>query len=193
MLLQNFQMCFDCSFCNNGRSQICETDQVTASEASILATHWTIESTWISWCFLQKQRWWRFTTRHGSFLGRITWATIKGCNVIWEFGRLWKSNQESGEVAKIHMRTDAKNLVTTVRTIHLFEQKTCKWSPRKEACSGSIHDLAHIPTKNCVAACLMKASAKADNLRADTKTDWCWHWPWFFNPCGAQGLLVNVV
>ena len=29
----------------------------------------------------------------------------------------------SGEVADIHMRTDAKNLVTTARTIHLPEQK----------------------------------------------------------------------
>ena len=29
----------------------------------------------------------------------------------------------SGEVAEIHMRTDAMNLVTTGRTIHLFEQK----------------------------------------------------------------------
>ena len=29
----------------------------------------------------------------------------------------------SGEVANIHMRTDAKNLVTTARTIHLPEQK----------------------------------------------------------------------
>ena len=28
----------------------------------------------------------------------------------------------SGEVANIHMRTDAKNLVTTARTIHLPEQ-----------------------------------------------------------------------
>ena len=35
---------------------------------------------------------------------------------------------------------------------------------RKEACSGSIHDLAHIPTQNCLAECLTKASAKADNL-----------------------------
>ena len=34
---------------------------------------------------------------------------------------------------------------------------------RKEACSGSIHDLAHIPTQNCLADCLTKA-AKADNL-----------------------------
>ena len=29
----------------------------------------------------------------------------------------------SGEVANIHMRTDAKNLVTTARTIHLPEHK----------------------------------------------------------------------
>ena len=29
----------------------------------------------------------------------------------------------SGEVAHIHMRTDAKNLVTTARTIHSPEQK----------------------------------------------------------------------
>ena len=35
---------------------------------------------------------------------------------------------------------------------------------RKEACSGSIHDLAHIPTQNCLSDRLTKASAKADNL-----------------------------
>ena len=35
---------------------------------------------------------------------------------------------------------------------------------RKEACSGSIRDLAHNPTQNCLADCLTKASAKADNL-----------------------------
>ena len=66
------------------------------------------------------------------------------------------------DFAKIHMRTDAKNLVTTARTIHLPEQKeTVHMIPmlRKEACSGSIHDLAHIPTKNCLSDCLTKASA----------------------------------
>ena len=42
---------------------------------------------------------------------------------------------------------------------------------RKEACSGSIHDLAHIPTQNCVADCLTKASAKADNLIRAVKTE----------------------
>ena len=66
------------------------------------------------------------------------------------------------------MRTDEKNLVTTARTIHLPEQKeTIRMISmlRKEACSGSIHDLAHIPTQNCSADCLTKASAKADNLK----------------------------
>ena len=49
-----------------------------------------------------------------------------------------------GEVAEIHMRIDAENLVTTARTIHLPEQKETfhKISMlRKEACSGSIHHL----------------------------------------------------
>ena len=41
---------------------------------------------------------------------------------------------------------------------------------RKEACSGSTHDLAHISTQNCLAGCLTKASAKADNLVTAAKT-----------------------
>ena len=56
----------------------------------------------------------------------------------------------SSDVAKIHMKTDAKNLVTTARTIHLPEQKETIHMIsmlRKEACSGSFHDLAHIPTR----------------------------------------------
>ena len=79
----------------------------------------------------------------------------------------------SGEVANFHMRTDAKNLVTTARTIHLPEQKEIIHMIsmlRKEACSGSIHDLAHTPTQNCLADCLTKASAKADNLITAVKT-----------------------
>ena len=75
----------------------------------------------------------------------------------------------SGEVAKIHMRTDAKNLVTTARTIHLSEQKKTIHMIsmlRKEASSGNIHDLAHILTQNCLADRFTKASAKADNLIA---------------------------
>ena len=41
---------------------------------------------------------------------------------------------------------------------------------RKEACSGSIHDLAHTPTQNCLADYLTKASAKADNLITAVQT-----------------------
>ena len=41
---------------------------------------------------------------------------------------------------------------------------------RKEACSGTIHDLAHTPRQNCLADCLTKASAKADNLITALKT-----------------------
>ena len=58
----------------------------------------------------------------------------------------------SGEVAEIHMRTDAKNLVTTARTIPLPEQKETIHMIsmlRNETCSGSIHDLARISTRNC--------------------------------------------
>ena len=35
---------------------------------------------------------------------------------------------------------------------------------RKEASSGSIHDLAHFPTQNCLADCLTKSSVEANNL-----------------------------
>ena len=79
----------------------------------------------------------------------------------------------SGEVANIHMRTDAKNLATTARTIHLPELKETIHMIsmlRKEACSGSIHDLAHIPYKNCLADCFTKASTKADNLITAVQT-----------------------
>ena len=79
----------------------------------------------------------------------------------------------SGEIANIHMRTDAKNLVTTASTIHLPEQKETIHMIsmlRKEACSGSIHDLAHIPTQSCLADCLTKTSAKPVNLITVVKT-----------------------
>ena len=82
----------------------------------------------------------------------------------------------SSEVANINMRTDAKNLVTTARMIHLPEQKETIHTVsmlRKEACSGSIQDLAHIPTQNCLADCLTKATAKADNLITAVQTKKC--------------------
>ena len=78
-----------------------------------------------------------------------------------------------GEVTDMHMRTDAKNLLTTRRTIQLLEQKETIHMismMRKEACSGNLHDLAHISTQNCLADCLTKASAEADNLITSVKT-----------------------
>ena len=76
----------------------------------------------------------------------------------------------SGEVANIHMRTDAKKLITAARTIHLPAQtETIHMISvlRKEASSRNTHDLAHIPTKNCFGR--------------------------LQNPYGAQGLLANLV
>ena len=73
----------------------------------------------------------------------------------------------SGEVADIHMRTDAKNLVTTARTILLPEQKETIHMIsmlQKEAFSGSARDFANISTQIFLADCLTKASAKADIL-----------------------------
>ena len=67
---------------------------------------------------------------------------------------------------------------------------------RKEACSGSIHHLAHSPTEKCLADCSTKAPAMADNLitavqtgkllDVDTHID-------VENPCGAPGFLVNLM
>ena len=73
------------------------------------------------------------------------------------------------EVATIHMRTAAKNLVTTARTSHLPEQMETVHlisTLRKKSCAGNVHDLAHIPTQNCLA----EESLKADNLITAVKT-----------------------
>ena len=73
----------------------------------------------------------------------------------------------TGTHAEIHLRTDAKNLVSTASTTHLPEQKECIHMItmlRKETISGSIHDLAHVVTGDMFADCLTKASAKPDNL-----------------------------
>ena len=73
----------------------------------------------------------------------------------------------SGTAAEVHMRTDANNLVTTASTTHLPEQKETIHminQLRHEACSGSIDDLAHVVSVDCMADCLTKTSAKADPL-----------------------------
>ena len=69
--------------------------------------------------------------------------------------------------AEIHMRTDANNLVTTASTTHLPEQRETIHminQLRHETCSGSIDDLAHVVSEDCMADCLTKASAKPNAL-----------------------------
>ena len=73
----------------------------------------------------------------------------------------------SGEVAQLHLRTDANNLVTTAATTHLPEQRETMHMIqmlRKESCSGAIDDMAHVRTEVCLADCLTKKSAKPDVL-----------------------------
>ena len=63
----------------------------------------------------------------------------------------------SGEIAEIHIRTDANNLVTTASTTHQPEQKETMHliqMLRKESNSGQIHDLAHVRSEFCLADCL---------------------------------------
>ena len=65
------------------------------------------------------------------------------------------------------MRTDANYLVTTAGTTHLPEQKETIHMIqmlREELCSGTMHDLAHVTTDNCLSDCLTKQSSKPDNL-----------------------------
>ena len=64
------------------------------------------------------------------------------------------------------MRTDANNL-TTASTTHLPEQRETIHminQLRTESCSGSIDDLAHVVSADCLADCLTKASAKPNAL-----------------------------
>ena len=72
-----------------------------------------------------------------------------------------------GAPAALHMRTDANNLVTTASTTHLPEQKETIHminQLRHEACSGSIDDLAHVVSQDCLSDCLTKTSAKPEFL-----------------------------
>ena len=97
------------------------------------------------------------------------------------------------------MRTDAKNLVTTARTMYLAEQKETIHMMsmlRKEACSGNINDLVQISTQNCLADSLTKASAKAENLITAVKTWRLWKLtviqmsghPWSTRPSCLPGV-----
>ena len=81
-------MRFDGNLSNSWRyeesQQIGETNQITASDSSVLTTHQTIENAWISRCFLPKQRGCLITEKHYSVLGRIARAIFKGWNEVWK-------------------------------------------------------------------------------------------------------------
>ena len=73
----------------------------------------------------------------------------------------------TGEIADVHIRTDAFNLVTTASTTHQPEQKETMHliqMLREESNSGQMHDLAHVRSEDCLADSLTKHSAKADEL-----------------------------
>ena len=73
----------------------------------------------------------------------------------------------TGEIADVHIRTDANNLVTTASTAHQPEQKETMHlirMLRKESNGGQMHDLAHVRSEDCLADSLTKHSANADGL-----------------------------
>ena len=70
---------------------------------------------------------------------------------------------------EVHLRTDANNLVTTAASTRLPEQKETIHMIqmlRQEACSGQMHDLAHVLTQYCLADPLTKKSVSAALLIA---------------------------
>ena len=79
----------------------------------------------------------------------------------------------AAEVAEIHMRTDANNLVSTAKTTHLPEQSETIHlitNLRKECQSGSIKDLAHVVTTDMMADVLTKDNVNMDSLRSSVRT-----------------------
>ena len=86
-------------------------------------------------------------------------------------------------LSNIHMRTDAKNLETTARTIHLPQKKATTIHIisvfRKEACSGSIPwSCSHSNPKMFDRVAWRRLQPKADNLITAVKNKKivrCWH------------------
>ena len=74
---------------------------------------------------------------------------------------------------EVHLRTDANNLVTTAASTRLPEQKETIHMIqmlRQEACSGQMHDLAHVLTQYCLADPLTKKSVSATLLISTVQT-----------------------
>ena len=74
---------------------------------------------------------------------------------------------------EVHLRTDANNLVTTAASTRLPEQKETIHMIqmlRQEACSGQMHDLAHVLTQYCLADPLTKKSVSPTLLISTVQT-----------------------
>ena len=74
---------------------------------------------------------------------------------------------------EVHLRTDANNLVTTAASTRLPEQKETIHMIqmlRQEACSGQMHDLAHVLTQYCLADPLTKKSVSPALLITTVQT-----------------------
>ena len=74
---------------------------------------------------------------------------------------------------EVHLRTDANNLVTTAASTRLPEQKETIHMIqmlRQEACSGQMHDLAHVLTQYCLADPLTKKSVSPTLLITTVQT-----------------------
>ena len=72
----------------------------------------------------------------------------------------------TGTVADIHMRTDAKKIITTAQATHLPNQKETIHMIqmlRHEACSGAMDDFAHVSSADMMADTLTKS--KCENFR----------------------------
>ena len=74
---------------------------------------------------------------------------------------------------EVHLRTDANNLVTTAASTRLPEPKETIHMIhmlRQEACSGQMHDLAHVLTQHCLADPLTKKSVSPTLLISTVQT-----------------------
>ena len=77
----------------------------------------------------------------------------------------------TGTIAEIHMRTDAKNLVSTAQTTHIPTQKETIHMIqmlRHEAVSGHMDDLAHVVSVDMMADVLTKSDC-VSGLKALTE------------------------
>ena len=79
----------------------------------------------------------------------------------------------TAQPVEVHLRTDANNLVTTAASTRLPEQKETIHMIqmlRQEACSGQMHDLAHVLTQYCLADPLTKKSVSPTLLISTVQT-----------------------